>query len=89
MARPRASISTTPRFPNHSFATKIYDYSATFSIHPSGRRLRHGFHDTKCSLTRERPLHTAHALQGCLPNCQTYAVGLEISYFPERTKSLG
>ena len=30
-------------------------------IHPSGRRLRHGFHDTKCSLTRERPLHTAYA----------------------------
>ena len=30
-------------------------------IHPSGRRLRHGFHDTKCSPTREPPLHTAYA----------------------------
>jgi hypothetical protein len=44
---------------------------------------------TRSVLLPENDPCTQHTLQGCLPNCQTYAVGLEISYFPERTKSVG
>jgi hypothetical protein len=43
---------------------------------------------TRSVLLPENDPCTQHALQGCLPSCQTYtAVGLEISYFPERTRA--
>jgi hypothetical protein len=90
MARPRASVMQPLQ--GLLIATSPLRSTTTFSTNPLPTPQGGAFvtaSSTRIVLLPENDRCSQLSLQGCLPSCQTYTVGLEISYSPERTKSLG